>query len=79
MNEGQNRYGRDFPGRPAGRPSSPSTALPDGELWSHMPEAVFSQIQERLKMVHIKKKEKTSYFLKKGDMIETDFIKDTGS
>ena len=43
-----------------------------------MPEAVFSQIQERLKMVHIKKK-KTSYFLKKGDMIETDFIKDTGS
>ena len=25
------------------------------------------------------KKKKTSYFLKKGDMIETDFIKDTGS
>lgn len=29
-------------------------------------------------MVHIKKKS-TSYFLKKGDMIETDFIKDMGS
>ena len=29
INEGQNRYGRDFPGSLAGRPSSSSAALPD--------------------------------------------------
>ena len=29
INEGQNRYGRDFPGGPVGRPSSSSATLPD--------------------------------------------------
>ena len=37
------------------------------------------KFKKDLKWFTLKKKEKTSYFLKKGDMIETDFIKDTGS
>lgn len=37
------------------------------------------KFKKDLKWFTLKKKKKTSYFLKKGDMIETDFIKDTGS